>query len=330
MAAPSPSQSPTQMILHVLRSHPLLVAWISVLTGLCFATGVAVSVLLDPTASHSLSRNNGSRATAGTAPDATAIAPFTPDIAPSLDPPAAADPVDPPLVPNATPATPSQPAPGSGTVGSDAVLIIAPATGLGRGDSSAASSFTAPNTTTNAPGNAPGNAPNNAPGNTPETEAIAPPAASLPAPALPAPALNAATVSHPSTLTPGNPLRLWLLGGVGFSCALGALWVSQQLMAEFRGSPNPSLVKAGGDRPGETPDAVLPPVGDGTVPSIAALVSSPIVPPISAETQGKPMDPVPKPSVSLSPQPVPPPSTNSLLDEADLRKRRSASSWLDS
>ncbi|MGA1475517.1 MAG: hypothetical protein ACO4AI_10215, partial [Prochlorothrix sp.] len=53
--SPGPS-STRKRVFRFLRSHPLLVAWLSIIPGLCFATGVAVSLLLDPNASHQLNR----------------------------------------------------------------------------------------------------------------------------------------------------------------------------------------------------------------------------------------------------------------------------------
>lgn len=322
MVLPRDFPSSPQLVLRLLRSHPLLVAWLTVVTGLCFATGVAVSVLFDPSASHYLSTNSRlatGASEAGIPEDGALAPPLEADGATTEDFTAAA----PTTVPTDSPAnaasssaraldpSPASPA-GLGQLQED-VVIIAPAPEFDPQNRNPWP-FTAPAEPDRALETAP----------QPPTATQTSTQATL---ALP---LGEKTIAS----LPFASLRVWLLGGLGLGCGLGALWVSQRLMAELKVAPTAQAGVAQGSMTVPAPVALVPsgaiePVA-AILPALPAAVPAPEQTPPAPAPQALPPHPEPvSPAAGeLAPPPASPPPSG-LVEEVDLRKRRSASSWFD-
>lgn len=374
MVLPRDFPSSPQLALRLLRSHPLLVAWLTVVTALCFATGVAVSVLFDPSAgplfktqARQAAAENGTGLGAELEPDPAVVDLGLGGEASGEDDQASEGSgfIDSASTTGVLPTVPQK----AGAIGVTGVTGVTGATG--------ADTKTDPQpTTTLAPlqedfviiAPAPEFAQQHRPHNAGEAGTASDSRDRLETGTEP-PGDRIATqttIAFPRSNLPTAPvlspaLRLWLLGGLGLGCGLGALWVSQRLMAEFKLAPSTaaepdSIGVAQGSMTG-SPQLAQPPAAP------APLASPPPVPPQSIPPQSIPPQSVPPhvrvdlatphqpgsiepvaiiPSVDMPPRPdrapeaaaptaLPPtpPQPPGLADEIDLRKRRSASSWFD-
>ncbi|MGA1263004.1 MAG: hypothetical protein ACO331_03735 [Prochlorothrix sp.] len=305
MVLPRDFPSSPQIALRLLRSHPLLVAWLTVVTALCFATGVAVSVLFDPSAGPLLN----TQARQAAAENGTGL---ETELEPTLEADPAAldlglggaaigeddraaegsDFIDSASTPGVLPTVPKGATAGANAANAetdpkpttalaplqDDFVIIAPAPEFAQqrrtrkdgGAVTASDALDRPETGTETPG-----------------DRIA----------------TQTTIAFPRSDSPSAPvlspaLRLWLLGSLGLGCGLGALWVSQRLMAEFKLAPSAaaephSIGVAQGSMTG-SPQTAQPPS------ALAQLASSPPAPPPSISPQAIPPQSVP-PHVGTAP-----------------------------
>lgn len=327
MAVPPPPKA-TSFILYFIKTHPLLVAWISVLTGLCFATGVAVSMLLDPRVSHSWNQ-----------PGLRTLDPDLPRAA-QLDSSSSTLPDD-PTAQSASSTSPGEPLASAqsptaqplGTPQDRDRPFITTASGSGVGDRPGQP--LQPGAPLDPPQKEPGSPATTPLDNNPGSLVIIAPAQSVPRRAS-APGQTAAPALNPVTPTPGDSLANpaptgsdssssphpshWLLGVLGLGLGLGALGISRILVAELRESgpisplatAYPSLV------PPETPSpavpiAPVPPIVPPT-PQLATLTPPVAPPPVTPGAIASPPPPAPSPIAQNPLPPTPPAPRTSRLD----------------